>query len=80
MKIGEKAKTQDISKIKSGLSHEQEQERKDRKKLAKQAIQRLVKDFNSSLRTPLDRLGDCNNAEKHVNELVHRANFRFSDL
>ena len=59
---------------------EEESEMKERHNLTRQAITKLVKDFHLSLRTTLDRLGDCSNAEKHVNELIHRANFRFSDL
>lgn len=37
-------------------------------------------DFHESLVKALDALGEYSNAEKHVNELVHRANFRFSEL
>ena len=59
---------------------EEESEMKERHNLTRQAITKLVKDFHESLRSTLDRLGDCSNAEKHVNELIHRANFRFSDL
>jgi DNA-binding SARP family transcriptional activator len=39
-----------------------------------------VKDFHVSLIKALEAIGEFSNAEKHVNELIHRANFRFSDL
>lgn len=62
------------------FSVEGESDDKERKAMVKQAITKLVKDFHSSLRTTLDRIGESSNAEKHVNELIHKANFRFSDL
>ena len=44
------------------------------------SIEKIVQDMHESLRKALDKLGMNSNVEKHVNELVHRANFRFSDL
>ena len=44
------------------------------------SIDKIVHDVHESLRKALDQLGMNSNVEKHVNELVHRANFRFSDL
>ena len=48
--------------------------------LVKKSVEKIVKDFQTSLVKALDALGEYSNAEKHVNELVHRANFRFADL
>ncbi len=48
--------------------------------LTKSSIDKIVQDFHESLQKALDALGACSNVEKHMNELVHRANFRFSDL
>ena len=75
----EKSKTH-VERVKNVLSLEEETEVKERMNLTRQAITKLVKDFHISLRTTLDRLGDMSNAEKHVNEMIHKANFRFSDL
>lgn len=44
------------------------------------SIQKIVEDFRTSLQKALEALGEASNAEKHVNEMIHRANFRFSDL
>ena len=44
------------------------------------SIDKIVQDMHESLRKALEKLGMNSNVEKHVNELVHRANFRFSDL
>ena len=46
----------------------------------KKSVEKIVQDFRLSLMKALDQLGEYSNAEKHINELVHRANFRFSDL
>ena len=48
--------------------------------LTRASIEKIVLDVHESLRKALDQLGMNSNVEKHVNELVHRANFRFSDL
>ena len=48
--------------------------------LTRQSVEKIVADFRVSLVKELDKLGENSNAEKHINELVHRANFRFSDL
>ena len=48
--------------------------------VTKRSMQKIVDDFHESLVKALDALGEYSNAEKHVNELVHRANFRFSEL
>ena len=48
--------------------------------LTKKSVQKIVEDFRVSLSKALESIGECSNAEKHVNELIHRANFRFSDL
>ena len=48
--------------------------------LTRESVEKIVADFRVSLQKELDKLGENSNAEKHINELVHRANFRFSDL
>jgi len=48
--------------------------------MTKQSVTRIVQDFKESLSKALDSLGAYSNVEKHANELIHRANFRFSDL
>ena len=48
--------------------------------LTRASIEKIVLDVHESLRKALDQLGMNSNVEKHVNELIHRANFRFSDL
>ena len=45
-----------------------------------QAIAKICSDFRYELHKSLGSAGEFSNAEKHVNELIHRANFRFSDL
>ena len=61
------------------LSDEEELRRPD-EELTKKSINKIVVDFHESLSKALDQLGEASNAEKHINELIHRANFRFSDL
>jgi len=48
--------------------------------LTRKSVEKIVQDFRVSLVKALDALGMSSNVERHVNELVHRANFRFSDL
>ena len=48
--------------------------------LTKACVNKIVEDVHISLKKALDQLGMNSNVEKHINELVHRANFRFSDL
>ena len=48
--------------------------------LMKKSAQKIVEDFRVSLSKALESVGDCSNSEKHINELIYRANFRFSDL
>ena len=45
-----------------------------------QSINKIIQDFHDSLVEALGQLGAYSNVEKHMNELIHRANFRFSDL
>lgn len=48
--------------------------------LTRQSVNKIVLDFKESLQRALDSLGAYSNVEKHMNELIHRANFRFADL
>lgn len=48
--------------------------------LTSKSVEKIVQDFQESLTKALESLGAYSNVEKHMNELVHRANFRFSDL
>ena len=48
--------------------------------MVKKSIVKIVTDFKISLTKALDSLGEFSHAEKHINELIHRANFRFDDL
>jgi hypothetical protein len=48
--------------------------------LTRKSVEKIVQDFRVSLVKALDALGMASNVERHVNELIHRANFRFSDL
>ena len=48
--------------------------------LCMQAIAKICSDFRYELHKSLGSVGEFSNVEKHVNELIHRANFRFSDL
>ena len=63
-----------------GSFEEEDEEIKVDTDLTKKSVEKIVEDFRNSLKVALNDLGMDSNAEKHINELVHRANFRFSDL
>lgn len=63
-----------------GSIEEENEEVKIDAELTKMSVEKIVEDFRNSLKSNLKALGMDSNAEKHINELVHRANFRFSDL
>ena len=45
-----------------------------------QATAKICSDFRKELHKSLKPNDEFLNAEKHINEMIHRANFRFSDL
>ena len=80
-------KKEAVNEIKDAFDREliriagiEEEERKTLAELTVKSAQKIVDDFHDSLQKALDSLGAYSNVEKHMNELVHRANFRFSDL
>ena len=45
-----------------------------------QAVAKICDDFKKELHKSLDSFVEESHSEKHLNEMIHRANFRFSDL